>query len=187
MGTLHPPGPTGGPPCPAVGGRLARCPFSPDPCSLSGKEATGFSSHSDSDAPGLSSPSREQPRGFFQEVLGEPLPPTETRRPEPGPGGTRRACVPQWGGVKSLSHIQLCDPVDCRPLGSCVLGILQARILERVATSFSRGSSRPRARTLGLLHWQVGSLSLSHQGSLCLCFLVCKMRTVAWLPPRITS
>ena len=79
-------------------GVLARCPFSPDPCNLSGKEATGFSSHSDSDAPGLSSPSREQPRGFFQEVLGEPPPPTETRHPKPGPGGkhgwpggTRRA------------------------------------------------------------------------------------------------
>ena len=41
----------------------------------------------------------------------------------------------------------LCDPVDCSPPGSSVHGILQARILEWVAISFSRGSSRPRDRT----------------------------------------
>ena len=40
----------------------------------------------------------------------------------------------------------LCDPVDCSPLGSSVHGILQARILEWVAISFSRGSSPPRDR-----------------------------------------
>ena len=32
----------------------------------------------------------------------------------------------------------LCDPVDCSPPGSSVHGILQARILEWVAISFSR-------------------------------------------------
>ena len=37
----------------------------------------------------------------------------------------------------------LCDPIDCSPPGSSVHGILQARILEWVAISFSRGSSRP--------------------------------------------
>ena len=37
-----------------------------------------------------------------------------------------------------------CDPMDCSPPGSSVHGILQARILERVAISFSRGSSQPR-------------------------------------------
>ena len=37
-----------------------------------------------------------------------------------------------------------CDPVDCNPPGSSVLGILQARILEQVAISFSRGSSLSR-------------------------------------------
>ena len=35
----------------------------------------------------------------------------------------------------------LCDPMDCSPLGSCVRGILQARILEWVARPSSRGSS----------------------------------------------
>jgi len=38
----------------------------------------------------------------------------------------------------------LCDPTDCSPPGSSVHGILQARILEWVAISFSRASSRPR-------------------------------------------
>ena len=41
----------------------------------------------------------------------------------------------------------LCDPGDCSPPGSSVHGILQARILEWVAISFSRGSSGPRDRT----------------------------------------
>ena len=35
----------------------------------------------------------------------------------------------------------LCNPVDCSPLGFSVHGILQARILEWVAISSSRGSS----------------------------------------------
>ena len=35
----------------------------------------------------------------------------------------------------------LCDPTDCSPPGSSVHGILQARTLEWVAISFSRGSS----------------------------------------------
>ena len=43
-----------------------------------------------------------------------------------------------------LSHVQLCDPMDCHPPGFSVHVILQARILEQVANSFSRGSSQPR-------------------------------------------
>ena len=38
----------------------------------------------------------------------------------------------------------LCDPMDCSPPGLSVDGISQARILERVAIPFSRGSSQPR-------------------------------------------
>jgi len=41
------------------------------------------------------------------------------------------------------SHPTLCNPMDCSPPGFSVHGILQARILEWVAISFSRGSSRP--------------------------------------------
>ena len=43
-----------------------------------------------------------------------------------------------------LSWVWLCDPMDCSPSGSSVHGILQARILECVATPFFRGSSWPR-------------------------------------------
>ena len=38
----------------------------------------------------------------------------------------------------------LCDPMDCNPPGPSVHRISQVRILEGVATSFSRRSSRPR-------------------------------------------
>ena len=41
----------------------------------------------------------------------------------------------------------LCNLMDCSPPGSSVHGILQARILEWVAFSFSRGSSQPSDRT----------------------------------------
>ena len=37
----------------------------------------------------------------------------------------------------------LCDAMDCKPPGSSVLGILQARMLEWVAISFSKRSSWP--------------------------------------------
>ena len=41
----------------------------------------------------------------------------------------------------------LCDPINCSPPGSSVLGISQTRILEWVAFPFSRRSSQPRERT----------------------------------------
>ena len=41
----------------------------------------------------------------------------------------------------------LCNPMDCSLPGSLVHGIFQARILEWVAISFSRGSFQPRDRT----------------------------------------
>ena len=41
----------------------------------------------------------------------------------------------------------LCHPMDCSLPGSPVHGILQARILEWVAISFSRGSFQPRDQT----------------------------------------
>ena len=41
----------------------------------------------------------------------------------------------------------LCNPMDCSPPGFSVHGILQARTLEWVAMSSSRGSSCPRDQT----------------------------------------
>ena len=54
--------------------------------------------------------------------------------------------LPEW--VKSLSSVGLfCDPMDGSLPGSSVHGIFQARILEWVAISFSRGYPQPRAQT----------------------------------------
>ena len=50
-------------------------------------------------------------------------------------------------GKVAQSCLTLCDPMDCSLPDSSVHGILQARILERVAISFSKGSSWPRDRT----------------------------------------
>ena len=72
-----------------------------------------------------------------------------------------------WGKIKRLSSFEhsvcvcvcvcvcevpqscptLCHPMDCSLPGFSVHRILQARILEWVAISFSRASSRPRDRT----------------------------------------
>ena len=38
--------------------------------------------------------------------------------------------------VQLLSHVQLCDTVDCSLSGSSVRGIFQARMLEWIATSY---------------------------------------------------
>ena len=49
--------------------------------------------------------------------------------------------------MRVQSCLALCNPMNCSPPGSSVHGIVQARILEWVAISFSRGSSQPRDRT----------------------------------------
>ena len=56
----------------------------------------------------------------------------------------------QWSlSAKSLQSCPtLWDPMDCSLPGSSVSGILQARVLEWVAISSSRGSSWPRDWTL---------------------------------------
>ena len=59
----------------------------------------------------------------------------------------------------------LINPLRYNPQSSPVHGIFQARMLEWVAIFFSRGSFQLRDWTQCLLHWQVGSLPLSHQGS----------------------
>ena len=46
------------------------------------------------------------------------------------------------------SYPTLNNPMDCGPTGPSAHGILQARILEWIAISFSRGSSQPRDQTL---------------------------------------
>ena len=56
-------------------------------------------------------------------------------------------CLFEWVSEVSQSCPTLCDPMDYSLPGSSVHGILQARILEWVAISFSRRSSQPRNRT----------------------------------------
>ena len=51
-------------------------------------------------------------------------------------------CVCVCGVTQSC--LTLCDPMDYSPPGSSAHGIFQTRILEWVASSFSRGSSWPR-------------------------------------------
>ena len=59
----------------------------------------------------------------------------ETKKPSPF---LKRASAAAAAAAKSLQLcLTLCDPIDSSPLGSSVPGILQARILEWVAISFS--------------------------------------------------
>ena len=62
-----------------------------------------------------------------------------------------RCVVMIWSKVCQVlvtqSCLTLCDPMDYSSPGSSVHGISQARILEWVAISFSRGSSWPRDGT----------------------------------------
>ena len=53
----------------------------------------------------------------------------------------------KWNSSIAQSCLTLCNPMDCSLPGSSIYGIFQARVLEWVAISFSRGSSRPRNRT----------------------------------------
>ena len=71
----------------------------------------------------------------------------QRREPSERPGwkvSWRRLC--EWV-IVTLSCLILCDPMDCSLPGSSVHGIPQARTLEWVAISFSRGSSPPRDQT----------------------------------------
>ena len=64
----------------------------------------------------------------------------------------------------TLSCLTLCNPMDCGQPGSSVHEILQVRMLETVAISFSKGSSLPRDWTL-VSCMQADSLSSETQGS----------------------
>ena len=67
---------------------------------------------------------------------------------------THEKCL-KWSEVAQLC-LTLCDPMDCSLPGSSIHGIFQARILEWVVISFSRGSSWPRDWT------QVSLIAGSH-------------------------
>ena len=64
--------------------------------------------------------------------------------------------------IRAQLCLTLCDPMDCSLPGSSVHGIFQGRILERVAISFSRGSSQPRDRIHVSCISCIGRLILYH-------------------------
>ena len=78
-------------------------------------------------------------------------------------------------GGSAQSCLTLCHPMDCGPPSSSVHGILQPRILEWVAISFSRASSQPRDQTrifciscIGrwiLYHWATWEASTTMRSS----------------------
>ena len=68
------------------------------------------------------------------------------------------ACV-----LSCFSRVRLCDPMECSPPGSSVHGILQARILEWVAISFSRGAPRPKDQIQVSYVFCVGRWVLYHR------------------------
>ena len=73
-----------------------------------------------------------------------------------------------------LSRVRLCDPVDWGLSGSSVHGILQARVLEWIAISFSRGSFPARNRTRVSRIAGRRFYRLSHQGSPGLIIVHCR-------------
>ena len=77
-----------------------------------------------------------------------------------------------WKSVAKLCSLFLrfCGQPTYSPWSS-VHGISQAWILELVAIPFSRESSQPTDPKLRLLHWQVGSLPLSHTKMVTLSYL----------------
>ena len=68
------------------------------------------------------------------------------------------------GGLVAQSCPTLCDPVDCGPSGSSVLGLLQARMPEWVAIPFS-GDLPTQGLKPGLPHCRQILYRLSLQGS----------------------
>ena len=86
------------------------------------------------------------------------------------PGGLQSMGSKESDMLLLLSHfscVQLCNPIDCSPPGSSVHRILQARTLEWVTISSSRGifpSQGSNPSLSCLLHWQADSLPLVPPG-----------------------
>ena len=97
--------------------------------------------------------------------------------------------------AKSLQSCPtLCDPIDGSPPGSPVPGVLQARILEWVAFSFSRGSSQSRDPTQVscvaggfLTSWATDQFSRSLCSSMNRSTPGLPVLTNSWSPPKPKS
>ena len=106
---------------------------------------TGVGSHwSGSPSPGdLPNPGIEPRSPALQ---ADSLPTEPQRKPNIDPRDPKYIDIPQntillhyMEDIMMTSMSDSCDPMDCSPPGSSVHGILQVRILEWVAISFSRG------------------------------------------------
>ena len=78
----------------------------------------------------------------------------------------------------------LCNPMDHSPRGSPIHGILQARILEWVALSSSRGSSQPRDWTWVSSVSCIGRQVLYHRHpweARCLCYPFYFYNSFSWI------
>ena len=74
----------------------------------------------------------------------------------------------------ALSHVLLfVTPTDCSPPGPSVHGIFQARILEWVAISYSRGYFNPQIEPAALAS---PALACMHAKSLQSCPTLCNLR-----------
>ena len=80
-----------------------------------------------------------------------------------------------WAGSVTQSCLTLGHPMNCSLSGFFAHGIFQARRLEWVAISFSRGSSQPRDRNPGLPHCRQDALPSEplyiYKTSVCLGFV----------------
>ena len=75
-------------------------------------------------------------------------------------------CIFKWKWKWSLSCIWLCDPMNCSPPDFSVHGIFQAKILERVAISFSKLSNKykgTRKVFSNVLTWKVYCSSIFYE------------------------
>ena len=64
--------------------------------------------------------------------------------------------------INRSAMLTLCDPMDCNLPGSSIHGIFQARTLEWVAMSSSRGSPWPKDRTSISCVFCIGRCTLYH-------------------------
>ena len=78
--------------------------------------------------------------------------------------------------VCAHSSLTLCNSMDCSPHDPSVHGVLQARILECIAISYSRGSSHGRDQTCISCIGRRIVYHLSHLGSPNICIYNCLKR-----------
>ena len=90
--------------------------------------------------------------------------------PISGPCSCLSVCMHACSVAQSC--LTLCNPMGCRPSGSSVHGIFQARIVQWVAISYSKGSSQPRDRThISCISW-TGRQILYHGCHFFLIFII---------------